>query len=624
MHSAYAQVPPVPGRRWHLLGPAIGAALVTTAGVLHETSSALPPPVLAPPVLPVLSVVEILAIAAAFAPLFLAWLRPVAAAVLQAVAAVVLVLVGSIAPWGVAGPVVALALAVGLHTASTARARVLDAWPRTPVPPLDESARRAVDHGTRPSDLARAGIRGLAVVLIGVGLVWTGLDMARVHGFRTDPRTVTTTGTVLELVEDDLYADLDVDGTRFRVEVLTAPPSVGDVLPVRANADRERAELLGTPFDPAGALVWSALGFAVLVSLRHRVHDGHALAVAARGTATPGTLVRTEDDLVLVAPDGRGLGRFDALTMLVDPEEPELPDDVPLDPEAAAETEQLLARLNTLRERPVSELDNSELLEVYRAESRLEELGETHDPRFRAIVAAGSRTDVRLHVVPATGDTIVRAAGVLLRGTLLAPARSRATGPGVGGLPTAPDVPDHGSLHATGPLAAASRWIGDRDALPMLAVHAAAAAAVWWLLDEPGNGWWDALRAAVIPAALLHVTWLVQPVAGLRRSHLLVREPVRVQRIPWHEVTEIASHDETVIVRLLIDGTSDAFVLGAEPGSAFVPLAGSRDAEGAATLLRDAWHAGRGLTMPGWRWVPSTLLLLGCAWGVVLVASALV
>lgn len=636
MHSAYAPVPPVPRRRWHLLGPAIGAAFITTAGVIHETSRLLPPPVSAPATLPLLSVVETVAIGGAFGSLLIAWRRPVTATVLQAVAAVVLVAVGSIAPWGVAGPTVAALVAVGLHTAAAARARTLSAWPRVPSLPLDDAARRAVDHGVLTPRVRGLVARGLAVVVILVGVVWTAVDMARVHAFRTDPGTVTTTGRVLELLDDDLYATLDVDGTQVKVEILTAPPTVGDELPVRANLALDRAELLGTPFDPAGALVWSTLGVALLVALRHHAKDAHALATAARAAGTSLTLVSADDVLTLVDPSGCAVGRFDSVWVLDDPSAASTSGDAPLNPEAAAETEQILARLETLRERAADELDDDEILEVHRAESRLVELSAALDPRLEALLVDGARTDVVVHVVPATGDTIVRAPNVVLRSVVLSPPRHPVAGDGgrdpVSGRGAGADAsavdPTGGMPGAagrlTGALAVLSRWLGDRDGLPMLALHAVVAPLAWWLLDEPGNGWWESLRAAIVPAYLLHLTWLVQPVASVRRAHLVVRERVLVQRLPWRAVTEITALDDTVIVRTLHDGTSDALVLGADPRSVLVPLAGCRDAESTAARLRAAWVAGRELTPPAWRWWPSLPMLLACAWAGLLIASAVV
>lgn len=636
MHSAYAPVPPVPRRRWHLLGPTIGAAFITTAGILQEASQSLPPPVSAPVTLPLLSVVEIVAIGGVFTSLVIAWRRPVTATILQAVAAVVLVAVGSIAPWGVAGPTVAALVAVGLHTAAAARARSLSAWPRVPSLPLDDAARRAVDHGVFTPRVRGLVARGLAVVVILVGVVWTAVDMARVHAFRTDPGTVTTTGRVLELLDDDLYATLDVDGTQVKVEILTAPPTVGDELPVRANLALDRAELLGTPFDPAGALVWSTLGVALLVALRHHAKDAHALATAARTAGTSLTLVSADDVLTLVGPSGCTVGRFDSVWVLDDPSAASTSDDAPLNPEAAAETEQILARLEMLRERAADELDDDEILEVHRAESRLDELSEALDPRLEALLVDGARTDVVVHVVPMTGDTIVRAPGVLLRGVVLSPPRRPIAGDGdrfLGGgrgagadesasAPTGSGTGATGRL--TGSLAVLSRWVGDRDGLPMLALHAVVAVLMWWLLDDPGNGWWESLRAAIIPAYLLHLTWLVQPVARVRRNHLVVRERVLVQRLPWCEVTEITAQDATVIVRTTSNGTSDALVLGADPRSALVPLAGCRDAEDTAARLRDAWVAGRELTPTPWRWRPSLAVLLACAWAGLLIASVVV
>ena len=633
MRSTYRPVPPVPRRAWHLAGPALGAAVVTAAGVALETTDVLPAPVVAPPVLAASSVVEILAIAAAtLAPLLLAWRRPVGATVLQAVAAVVLVVVASIEPWGLAGPAVALAVAVGLRTAQRARAHAFATWPRTASAPLDDAARRAVDHGARPAPFVTVAARVLAVALVALGLVWTGVDAARTHAFRTDPATLTTTGTVLELLDDDLYARLDVDGTPVTVEILTAPPAIGAELPVRVSATLDRAELLGTPFDPAGALFWAALGLAVLVALHHRAADGPALAAAARGAGSPVTLVRDDDGLRVLDPDGHDVGRLDTLTLLLDPDA-DAPEGSPATSDARAEAEQIHARLATLSEREADELDDDELLEVYRAGARLDELDDALDPALEAVLAAGARSDATIHVVPTTGEAVLRVGSTLLRSVVGSPLRpaaapgassasSASSASGVDG--TVPEAPGRGGAGPTGPLAAAARWAGDLDGLPMLAVHAVLMGLAWWVLDGTDSPWWDAARLAVVPAYVVHVTWLVRPTAAVGRVHLHVRERLRVQRVPWRDVTGITAQDDTVIVRTRTDGTSDAIVLGADPRSALVPLARCRDAAGTAERLRRAWAAGKLLAPTGPRWVPSLPLLLGCAWAALLVASALV
>lgn len=628
MRAAYAPVPPVPDRRWHLLGPAVGAALVVTAGVLADESRALPAPVVAPPTMLLSSVVEILAIGAIAASLLLTWRRPVHASVLQAVAAVILVTVASIEPWGVAGPAVALLLALGLHTAQKARTQALGTWPRTSTARLDAAERRAVDDSTRTPTSVSVVVRVLGAALIVVGLAWTGVDVARVHAFRTDPATVTTEGTVLDLLEDDLYATLDVDSTHVVVEILTAPPAIGDVLPVRFNSARNRAELLGTPFDPVGALFWTALGITVLVAMRHRSRDMHALAGAARGLGTPLTLNRDGEELLLVSPAGTPVARLDALTLLRDPDRPVEDSDAHVNPEAAAEADALIARLETLSERPAAELDDHELLELFRAETRLEELSEALDPALEQIIDDGARTAVVATVVPSTGDVVLHGEGVLLRSTVLAPhGRTRRTKDSAGvkhPWTPAPASQPEPAARTAGLLIALSRWIGDRDALPMLAVHAAVAGAVWWMLDEPDNGWWAALRIAVVPAYLLHLTWRVQPSIAVRRTHLLTRERLRVTRTPWSEVTGINVHDGTAIVRTLTDGTSDAIVIPADPGLAVVPVAGCRTPGDIAARLRDAWVTGRTVPAGGARTTPSLSLLLGCAWAVLLVATVLV
>ncbi|MBD9698725.1 hypothetical protein IGS67_04330 [Flavimobilis sp. GY10621] len=626
MRSAYAQIPPVPRLLWHLLGPAIGTAVITAAGIALESSDGLPAPVVSPPVLELTSVIEILAIVAATVwPLILAWQRPVGAAVLQAVAAVVLVLVSSIASGGLAGPAVALALAVGFRTAHRARAQALATWPRTPQPSLDDAARRAIDHGTKPARRPAIFARVLGAGFIILGLVWTGVDMARVHAFRSDPATVTTTGTVLELFDDDLYATLDVDGTPLTVEILGAPPGIGAELPVRANIARDRAELLGTPFDPAGALFWCGIGAALLVALRLRARDGHALATAARGPGAACTLVHNDDATWVEAPDGRVIAEVENLTLLTDPA---TPDDIDLesDPVIAAmiaEAEDLQARHESLSER-ARELSNDELTELWKAEARLGEiendLANALDPRLAALVADGARTAVVLHSVPVMSEVVLRAPDALLLGTLRAPSRSLTAASVVNGRD---DHSGDRNGRSLGPLATAARWFADHDALPMLAVHAAAAVLMWWLLDEPGNGWWETLRPAVFPLLLVHVTWLVQPAAGVRRTHLVFRELLRVQPVPWREITEITAHDGTVIVRTRSGGEDDAFVLGADPSLPIPSIAGCRTAEETAARLQAAWAAGRVLAPPAPRWLPSMPLLLACAWVALLGASVL-
>lgn len=643
MHSAYAPVPPVPGRPWHLLGPAIGATVITIAGLALETSTVLPAPVVDPPTVRYLSVVEILAIGAAFTALVLAWRRPVAAVVLQSVGAVVLVLVGSIAVWGLAGPAVALALAVGLHTARTARAQVLAAWPVGPSGPLDDAARRKVDHATRPGRRTTVALHVLAVGLVVLGLVWTGLDVARTHAFRSDPMTVTTTGTVVELDDDEIYATLDVDGARLVVEILTAPPAVGAELPVRANLAQGRAELLGTPFDPVGALVWSTFGVALLAALRHRARDVAALAAAAHGDASELMVLLTADVVTLVAPDGTVVAELDSPTLLDDPAVPAsertVVEHTAGTSETVAELERLTARAETLQAR-IDELDDDEIVELWTTDRRLAELEAdlegAVDPGIAAVLVEGALTTASAYVVPATGEAVLRTGDTLFRGTLHARRRRTPDGHSIDGVVRTlvdlvrprravarADARDRARATPT-LLDRVTRWLGDRDGRPMLVLHVALAALLWWLLADPTTSLWDTVRAVVFPFLLVQATWIVQPVVAVTRAHLLARGPLLVHRIPWSEITAISARDGAVVVRTLADGDSDAIVVPADPATAGVALARCRTAQDTAARLVTAWSAGRLHVASGARVVPSAPLLLACAWIAFGVASVLV